>query len=49
MVDPNGKPYKNSRINNVADKQKDWGANQKYKDAHVGVVANLSPYLHLNW
>ncbi len=49
MVDANGKKYK-SRINNVADdenvKEKE---EPQYEDAHVGAVANLNPYHHLNW
>jgi len=49
MVDANGKKYE-SRINNVADdenvKEKE---EPQYEDAHVGAVANLNPYHHLNW
>jgi hypothetical protein len=45
----NSKPYENNHVNNVAKKQEDSGANQKYVDAQVGAVANLSPYHHLNW
>jgi hypothetical protein len=46
MVDANGKAYDN-RVNNVAEE----GAKpeQEYEDPHVGAVANLSPYHHLNW
>jgi len=49
MTDANGKPYENSRINNIAEKQEDWISGQKYKEAQVGAVNNLSPYHHLNW
>jgi hypothetical protein len=45
MVDANGKPYDNW-VNNIA---KDNKPEQEYKDAQVGAVANLSPYLYLNW
>ncbi len=49
MVDANGKKYE-SRINNVTDdenvKEKE---EPQYEDAHVGAVANLNPYHHLNW
>jgi hypothetical protein len=45
MVDANGKKYE-SWVNNVADDKKD---ELKYEDAHVGAVANLNPYHHLNW
>ncbi len=49
MVDANGKKYE-SRINNVADdnnvKEKE---ESQYEDAHIGAVANLNPYHHLNW
>jgi hypothetical protein len=50
MVDANGKKYK-SRINNVAEKDEnvDEKPDQPYEDAHIGAVANLSPYHHLNW
>ncbi len=50
MVDANGKKYE-SRINNVAKKDKnvDDKPDQPYEDAHIGAVANLSPYHHLNW
>jgi hypothetical protein len=45
MVIANGKKYK-SRVNNVADNETD---KLQYEDAHIGAVANLSPYQHLNW
>ncbi len=50
MVDANGKKYE-QRVNNVAETEEksDEKAEQEYKDAHVGAVANLSPYHHLNW
>ena len=50
MVDANGKRYE-SRINNVAEKDKkaDEKPEQQCKDTHIGAVANLSPYHHLNW
>ncbi len=50
LVDANGKKYE-SLINNVAEKDKnvDEKPDQQYEDAHVGAVANLSPYHHLNW
>jgi hypothetical protein len=50
MVDANGKKYE-SRINNIAKKDKnvDEKLDQQYEDAHIGAVANLSPYHHLNW
>ncbi len=50
MVDANGKKYE-QRINNVAEKDKkmEEKAEPQYEDAHVGAVANLSPYHHLNW
>jgi len=49
MVDANGKRYE-SRVNNVAEKE-DAGEQPEpqYEDAHIGAVANLSPYHHLNW
>jgi hypothetical protein len=49
MVDANGKKYE-SRVNNVAEKE-DAGEQlePQYEDAHIGAVANLSPYHHLNW
>jgi hypothetical protein len=50
MVNANSKKYE-QRVNNVAEK--DEKAKEKfepqYEDAHVGAVANLSPYHHLNW
>jgi hypothetical protein len=50
MVDANGKKYE-QRINNITEK--DEKAEEKfepqYEDAHVGAVANMSPYHHLNW
>jgi hypothetical protein len=50
MVDANGKKYESSWINNVAEKEKDKENNEpQYEDAHVGAVANLSRYHHLNW
>jgi hypothetical protein len=50
MVDANGKKYE-QRVNNVAEKEEksDEKAEPEYEDAHVGAVANLSPYHHLNW
>jgi hypothetical protein len=50
MVDANGKKYE-SRINNVAEKDEnvEEKPEQQYEDAHIGAVANLSPYHHLNW
>ena len=49
MVDANGKKYE-SRINNVAnDKNVEEKEEPQYEDAHVGAVANLNPYHHLNW
>jgi hypothetical protein len=50
MVNASGKKYK-SRINNVAEKDEnvDEKPDQQYEDAHIGAVANLSPYHHLNW
>jgi hypothetical protein len=50
MVDANGKRYE-PRVNNVAEKDEKVKekAKPQYKDAHVGAVANLSPYHHLNW
>jgi hypothetical protein len=49
MVDANGKKYE-SRVNNVAEKE-DAGEQPEpqYEEAHIGAVANLSPYHHLNW
>jgi Retrotransposon gag protein len=49
MVDANGKKYE-SRVNNVAEKDDPVDqAGPQYEDAHIGAVANLSPYHHLNW
>jgi hypothetical protein len=49
MVDANGKKYE-SRVNNVAEKDDSVDqAEPQYEDAHIGAVANLSPYQHLNW
>ncbi len=50
MVDANGKKYEQC-VNNVAEKEErsDEKAEPEYEDAHVGAVANLSPYHHLNW
>ena len=49
MVNANGKKYE-SRVNNVAEKD-DAGdqPEPQYEEAHIGAVANLSPYHHLNW
>ncbi len=49
MVNTNGKKYE-SRVNNVAEKE-DTGdqPEPQYEEAHIGAVANLSPYHHLNW
>jgi hypothetical protein len=46
MVDANSKAYDNNRVNNVAEDKK---SEQEYEEAHVGAVANLSSYHHLNW
>ncbi len=50
MVDANRKKYE-QRINNVAEKDEkiEERTEPQYEDAHVGAVANLSPYHHLNW
>ena len=50
MVDANGKRYE-QRVNNVAENEEKpkEKAEPEYEDAHVGAVANLSPYHHLNW
>ncbi len=49
MVDTNGKKYE-SHVNNVAEKDDSVDqAGPQYEDAHIGAVANLSPYHHLNW
>ncbi len=50
MVDANGEKYE-QRVNNVAETEEkpDKKAEPEYEDAHVGAVANLSPYHHLNW
>jgi len=50
MVDANGKRYE-QRVNNVAENEErpDEKAEPEYEDAHVGAVANLNPYHHLNW
>jgi hypothetical protein len=50
MVDTNGKKYE-QRVNKVAENEEKPGekAEPEYEDAHVGAVANLSPYQHLNW
>ncbi len=50
MVDANGKKYE-QRVNNVTENKEkpDEKAEPEYEDAHVGAVANLSPYHHLNW
>jgi len=51
MVDTNGKPYESNWVVHVADRS-DNNARQpdaNYEDAHIGPVANLSPYHHLNW
>ncbi len=46
----NGKKYE-PRVNNVAegDEKPVDKAEPEYEDAHVGAVANLNPYHHLNW
>jgi len=59
MVDANGKPYQNNRVNNVADQGPAAAApaaaaarpasEAGYEDAFIGSLANLSPYHHLNW
>jgi len=59
MVDANGKPYQNNRVNNVADQGPAAPApaaaaarpasDAGYEDAFIGSLANLSPYHHLNW
>jgi len=50
MVDANGKRYE-QRVNNVAENEEkpEEKAEPEYEDAHVGAVANLNPYHHLNW
>ena len=50
MVDANGKRYE-QRVNNVAENEEKSTEKDEpeYEDAHVGAVANLSPYHHLNW
>jgi hypothetical protein len=48
-VDANGKKHESSHVNNVAAKQEDSDSSKKNKDTHVGVIAFLSPYHHLNW
>jgi hypothetical protein len=50
MVDTNGKRYE-SHVNNVTkkDKKADNKPEQQCEDAHIGAVANLSLYHHLNW
>ncbi len=50
MVDANGKKYE-QRVNNVAENEEkpEEKAEPEYEDAHVGAVANLNPYHHLNW
>ena len=50
MVDANEKKYE-QRVNNVAENEEkpDEKDEPEYEDAHVGAVANLSPYHHLNW
>jgi hypothetical protein len=50
MVDANGKKYQ-QRVNNVAENEEkpEEKAEPEYEDAHVGAVANLNPYHHLNW
>jgi hypothetical protein len=50
MVDANGKKYEQC-VNNVAEKDEktEERAEPQYEYAHVGAVANLSPYHHLNW
>ncbi len=49
MVDANGKKYE-SRVNNVAEQEDAGGQPEpQYEEAHIGAVANLSPYHHLNW
>jgi len=59
MVDANGKPYQNNRVNNVADQRPATAApaaaaarpasEAGYEDAFIGSLTNLSPYHHLNW
>ncbi len=59
MVDANGKPYQNNRVNNVADQGPATTAptaaaarpasEAGYEDAFIGSLDNLSPYHHLNW
>jgi len=58
MVDANGKPYQNNRVNNVANQGPAAPApaaaarpasDAGYEDAFIGSLANLSPYHHLNW
>jgi hypothetical protein len=59
MVDANGNPYQNNRVNNVTDQGPATAApaaaaarpasEAGYEDAFIGSLANLSPYHHLNW
>ncbi len=50
MVCANGKKYE-QRVNNIAEKDEktEERPEPQYEDAHVGAVANLSAYHHLNW
>ncbi len=50
MVDANGKKYE-PLINNVVEKKDDANkkAEPQYEEAHIGAVANLCQYHHLNW
>jgi hypothetical protein len=50
MVDASGKKYE-QHVNNITEKDEkiEEKAEPQYEDAHVGAVANLSPYHHLNW
>ena len=48
MTDANVKPYKRNRVNNVTKKSEDWNSGQKYEDAQVGAIANISHH-HLKW
>jgi hypothetical protein len=54
MVDANSKVYQNNCANNVSDQPTIAAAAAHqaeaiYEDAHIGLVAILSPYHRLNW
>jgi hypothetical protein len=49
MVDANGKAYESNCVNNVNENASNARQTEViYEDAHIGAVANLSPYHHLN-